>query len=340
MKSRYRIPYTLDAHFGDIKTQIKYDGKGSDHYFSARGIITAFASVMFYGFTFWGQKSPVKPILEHGNIVGTILFTVGYFGIMYFSLREITIPQQYGFNTLEPFLRYVVNIKYRTVKTYSFSPYSNGVRFTGIEGTTDQGFIKFKDNTYAVLYRIVGSASYNAFDIDREQTIDGFQNLLRILPTDVTYAFITNTGGQKADIQLNHLFNQMDTETDTNMIDFIAEEIRELGGYVEKDFVALHQYMIIRGDNLSALTDAVNITKTFIEQDGLALSYIERPTQADEIKIFKQIYGGLQYSVNKRWEAFKKKDGKKSEAQTAGSLENNAKKTSTVSTGTFKIGTR
>lgn len=340
MKSRYSIPYTLDAHFGDVKTQIKYDGKGSDHYFTARGIITAFGSTMLYAFTCWSNRSPIKPILEHGNLIGTAMFTLGYFGIMYFALREITIPQQYGFNTIEPFIRYIVNFNHREIKTNSFSPYGNGVRITGIKGTTDKGYLQFNDGSYGVLYKIVGSASYNAFDVDRARTIDGFQNFLRMLPMQTTYAFITNTGGQKADIQLNHLFDELDTETDSNMIDYIAEQIRELGGYVEKEFVSLHQYMIIRGDTLAALMDAINTTEIFIEQDRLALTYMTRPSQDDEVKILKQIYGGLEYHVNQRWAQFKKQDNdKKSEAQTAGSLEEKPKPSIPSSNG-FTIGSR
>ncbi len=56
---------------------------------------------------------------------------------------------------------------------------------------------------------------------------------LRTLPPSATYCFITNTGGQNVDNQLKHLFDEYDTETDQNILDDIAEEIRRLGGYVQ-----------------------------------------------------------------------------------------------------------
>lgn len=315
MKDRYHIPFTLDAHFGDVKTKLVTEtGQGIDHEFTVRGLLTTFAAGAI-----WIYLITHEPIFSDGSIPGVILFTLGYAGVCYFGLREISIPGLYGYNILGPLLRYMKHAKSPEIQTASFSPYWNGVDVTGMGEPDDQGFLRFKDGSYGIVYKIVGNASNNAFSIDRKHSIDAFNQFLRTLPSSTTYSFITNVGGQNVDRQLAHLFDCYDNEHDANMISYIAEEIQELGNYVQNNFMALHQYMIIRGDTKTAMKNANNQTRIFIEQNADVIAYMERPTPEDEEKFFKSIYSGLEKHVNDRLAEFNKKHQGKSGLETAGS---------------------
>lgn len=320
-KTKYKIPYTLDPKFGDVRTSLKMeDGKGIDKEFTVRGIlISILAGAIWIWLVFSSQWST---FFQEGSLIGNIIFSIGYFGLFYFGLREISIPGLYGYNVIGPLFRYLKMIKHRDVPTKSFSSYKNASIFTGMIEPDKQGRLRFvEDGTYGMLFRISGTASNNTFSVDREQAIDSFESFLRTLPHKTTYAFITNTGGQKVDRQLKHLFDQFDTETDQNMLDYIAEQIRELGGYVQKNFVALHQYVLIQGDDLDALENAVKLTRMFIEQGQLAITELAKPTPKDITNIISFFYSGLSNSVNERYKKFVAADhNQESELSTAGSL--------------------
>ena len=60
MKERYHIPYTLDAHFGDVKTKLITDtGQGIDKEFTVRGLLTTFAAGAFSGMS--GKITEINP---------------------------------------------------------------------------------------------------------------------------------------------------------------------------------------------------------------------------------------------------------------------------------------
>lgn len=325
IKPSYKIPYTLDPKFGDVKTKLKMDdGRGIDHAFTVRGLLVSMTAVMVYIYLVF--KSHFSDFFLEGGIFGNILFALGYFGVIYFGLRAISIPGLYGYNILAPLMRYLRRMKDHEVHTESFQLYHGASVFTGMIEPDDQGYLHFRDGSYGQLFKIIGTASNNAFGVDRKRTILSYDNFLRVLPKGATISFITNTGGQNVERQLKHLFDELDTETDQNMLNYIAEEIRELGGYVQNNFVALHQFMLIRSDDKVALKNAVNSIQQFVEQDPSTITVMQHPTPQETVKFFKPLYSGLTHYVNKRLEEFEKKDNyKKSELETAGSLTNVSK---------------
>ena len=140
------------------------------------------------------------------------------------------------------------------------------------------------------------------------------------MPKETTLTFITNTGGQKVERQLKHLFELYNKETNVAIIQYISEEIRELARYVQDNFFALHQYMIIRGDSRNALKTAEKQIKSFVQQDGSVISMMERPKPEEERKLFHTIFSGLEYENNAQLDEFMKQDHyRKSEVEMAGS---------------------
>lgn len=316
MRDRYKVPYTLDAHFGDVKTKLQTEtGQGLDHEFTVRGLLT-----MLSAGAIWMYIVTRSTVFTDGSILGLILFTLGYMGVCFFGLREISIPGLYGYNIFLPFFRYLKTLQHPRINTASYESYWNGLNITGMGEPTDQGYLRFKDGSYGIVYKIVGDASNSAFDIDKRNSIDAFQQFLRSLPKSVTYTFATNVGGQNVDRQLAHLFDCYDHEQDPNMIDYIVQEIQELGNYVRNNFMALHQFMILKGDDKTAMSNADRLTRIFIEQNAAVIAYMERPTADEEKAFFRSIYSGISRKENERLEEFNKKHkGQKSNLETAGS---------------------
>lgn len=115
----------------------------------------------------------------------------------------------------------------------------NGAKITGMLEPTDDGYLRFTDGSYGITYRIVGTASVNAFSVDRENSINSFKTFLQNMPKETTLTFITNTGGQKVERQLKHLFELYNKETNVAIIQYISEEIRELARYVQDNFFCI-----------------------------------------------------------------------------------------------------
>lgn len=325
MNRVYKIPYNLNANFLNTKQKLKDEktGIGIDKKFSARVLLTFVVAMMFWGWLCF--NSGASKILEptNGSWIGWAIFSFGYVCFAYFSLREISVPGLYGYNVFAPLFHYLSIARNPEIPTKKFNPYANGVKITGMVEPTDTGYLRFaKDGSYGVTYRIVGTASENTFSTDREQTVNQFANLLRTLPADTTYAFVTNTGGQKVSIQLKHLLNLYDHESDALMMSYIAEDIRELSSYVQDNFFALHQYLILHSSNLHSLREAEKQLGIFMEQtNGSVITMIERPKPKDERAFYRTLYCGLDTVIDdERLKKFKEQDkGRKSEAELAGS---------------------
>ncbi len=324
MPRRYSIPYNINANFFNTKTPLKDEktGIGIDKKFSVRVILTFICAMAAYMWLVF--QSPLSKILSplSGSWLGFGLFTAGYIGMAYFSLREISIPEQYGYNVYQPLMHWLHVRRHPIISTKRFEPYSNGMKLTGmLEPTETGGYLRFQDGSYGITYKITGTASENAFGYDRKHSINTFNRFLRTMPMDTTITFLTNTGGQKVDRQLNHLMDLYQHETNIAMMQYIVQQIQELGGYVQHNFFALHQYMLIRGRDKMVLRDSDKQIQNFVRSsDGSAISMMERLTPEAERNLYKTIYCGLSIRTNRRWEEFEKEhNNEKSDAEKAGS---------------------
>lgn len=323
LKKSYKIPYTLDKHFGDSPVQIitKNGTRLGPSDLTARPFFMVAISVMAYVWTIF--SSSWSTIFWEGSWPGRILVTLGYVGLIYFSLREISIPGQYGYNTVLPFIDYITNSKDKLIRTGNEQPYLPVSNFIGMREPDESGHLIFNDGSrMGQLFQITGSASNNTFEIDRETAVADFNDFLWQMPNDAIISFVTNTGGQNVNAQMTHLLDLFDRESDALIQSYITEEIKELYDYVQDRFITLHQYMLIIGDDPAAFKNAFNVVREFADRNGLVLSSITIPSKKHNYAFFKAIYGGVQDQVvlNNRLKKFKEEYPAKSGLRTAGSL--------------------
>lgn len=323
LKESYKIPYTLDKHFGDAPVQVitKNGTRLGPSDLTARPFFMVTISAMAYIWTIFSSKW--SAIFWEGGWPGRILVTIGYVGIIYFSLRQISIPGQYGYNTILPFIDYITSSKDKLIRTGNEQPYLPVSQFIGMREPDESGHLIFNDGSrMGQLFQITGTASRNTFQIDRETTVADFGDFLWQMPTDAIISFVTNTGGQNVNAQMTHLLDLFDRESDALIQSYITEEIKELYDYVQDNFVTLHQYMLIIGDDPAAFKNAFNVVREFANRNGLVLSSITIPSKKHNYEFFKSIYSGIQNEevLNNRLKKFKEEHQSKSEVETAGSL--------------------
>lgn len=323
MKSKYHIPYTLDSKFGDAPVQMTTrsgDSIGPEDLTIRPFLVTIF-SILIYIYLI--IASPFSQVFMEGSWLGRILFTLGYGGLIYFALREISVPGLYGYHVILPFINYISTRHHRDIRTGDEQLYLPVSQFVGMHEPDNYGRLHFnQDNKCGQLFKITGSASHNTFEVDRVQTINEFANFLKQLPNDATVSFATNTGGQNVNNQIYHLLELYDHTSDRLISAYIAEEVNELAYYVQDNFVTLHQYMLIIGDDPAALKNAVNRIQEFAQKSGFVISSMSKPSKKHNYSFFQSIYGGIQddIDVQERLAKFKKDHTEKSDLEVAGSL--------------------
>lgn len=321
MKEKYHIPYTLDKHFGDAEVNNGKKSIGPDDLTLRPFLITMFSGLAFIYFALTETKT--SQIFLEGSIWGDILITIGYAGIVYFSLREISVPGLYGYNVISPFMNYILGGRNRKIKSGLEQPYVPVSEFVGMREPDKNGQLHFNShNTCARLFKITGTASNNSFSIDRQNTIDEFEIFLNEIPKDATISFITNTGGQNVDRQLMHLIDLADQETDSQINQYIVEEANELAHYIQNNFVTLHQYMLIIGADEAALKNAIKDVIEITRRSNLVISSMAVPSKKANYAFFKSIYGGIQIEkdVVERVAKFEADNNKKTDLEKANEL--------------------
>lgn len=322
-KGKYKVPYTLDKHFGEapVQLQTKSGNRFGPADLTLRPFLVTLFAVMIYLYAVFA--SPLSPYFLEGSLPGIILVSVGYAGLIYFALREIAVPGLYGYNVIVPFIDYTTSKRNKLIRFGNEQPYIPVSNLIGMHEPDDQGHLYFNTgNQVGKLFQITGTASNNTFEIDRQAAIADFSDFLRQLPETITVSFVTNTGGQNVNAQLNHLLDLFDRTSDAQIQAYITEEIKELADYVQDNFVTLHQYMLIIGDDTAAFKNGYNIIREFIDRNGYVISSLTIPSKKHNYEFFQNIYGGIQNEkvLNYRLKAFQKEHGEKSDLSRAGSL--------------------
>lgn len=292
---KYKIPFTLEVSLFDSKTELKSkNGFGIDKEISIRSMI------VFGGATVLLWYIVNRPLfLQNGSKFGTILFTIGFYFLIYLMLRELPIPGLYGFNMIPAMFNYISKKRHKAdrISTAVFGEYDRVAMFTGmVEPDWENGLLNFINGDVGRMYHITGEASRNIFDDDRERTINQFANLLRNLENEVAHSIITTVSGQNTQAQIEYLFELKVTEVDRKLVEMIDKDIDTLKNHVEGRYKTLHQYMVIRAADTDLLESAQKIVQQFASTSNV-IDRFKPPTAEEQIEIFKVLYQGMNLST-------------------------------------------
>ena len=315
MKTQYKIPYSINVKLEDTEIPIPDFLGGKDHIFKMRTI-----AVMIGGLLGWVMLTK-NLSWTWGSWFGGTLWTLGYIGLIYFSLRELDVPGLLGFNALQNFIDLIITHTTIGDTVRTDKDYTSVAKFVGMAEPTDRGYIHFANGDYGILYEIIGTASNNTFAIDRQNAITDYENFLRTLPYKTTISFVTMAGSQNVSNQIKYLMNVYENEKDTYLKSLYAQQLAELIDTVAESFISLHPYMLIRSHELQDLVNADKSIRVFITQTGYAISSIKRPTAKEETEFFRSFYLGIsENDVDQVENRFKEQThSAKSELSTSGS---------------------
>lgn len=146
-----------------------------------------------------------------------------------------------------------------------------GIKKDGIDKKT--GLISFDDGTYGYMYRVVGSASVLLFESDKTAILDRVDSFYRKLGTEAELIFLTTKSSQVVYRQVAALKRTYDdlVDRDPDLLALANEQFSVLKDYVGGSFKAIHQYLIIKGDNKEVLQQTKAVLQAELEGSSLMI---------------------------------------------------------------------
>ncbi|MFE1170369.1 hypothetical protein [Nocardiopsis sp. NPDC058789] len=282
-KSVFKIPTSLNRSFLDHEIALAGGG------FQMRPVPTKvilfwLVSVMLL---FWVCTSTFVSSANGGLIFLVVVWwlaATAFFG-QYSNTKEMR------FSSLPALLEYVPRPSRRVVTRRGSDP-TPFASVTGIRKVDETGYIEWGDGTVGQAYLVVGSASVLVFEEDKKAILHRVDSFWRKVDTDVDYIWITTKEPQRVYRQLGNLelLNQALEIRDPELFELLDERYSILKDYVGGQFSSIHQYLVIKADNLEALRRAHTLVRAEVEGSSLMIKQASM-LGADELyEMLRTIY--------------------------------------------------
>ncbi len=287
-KKSYKIPESLDKTVGDMEISFQSaDGAGVKP-IKIRTVLMAIGSVMVLFLLI------SKTFIGNSGIGLIILFSILWLTMTVLLLfpDKTGIPQG---SLAASMLNYLPK-KMRRITTRKSSPALGFYQLVGIEKVNDKnGLITFVDGTYGYLYQVSGTASILLFPSDRDAILDAADDFWRRVPADCEYIFITTKEAQKVYSQMGAMKRRYDAleGEDPDLQALINNNYKILHDHVGSQYRSIHQYLLIKGDNLEALRRAHAILNYEVESSTLLFKQCKALHRTEDLaRCFATIYKG------------------------------------------------
>jgi hypothetical protein len=181
----------------------------------------------------------------------------------------------------------------RRVSTRKADDPSAFYAIAGIDGIDDSGFIAWGDGTVGQAYQVVGSASVLVFAQDKTSILDRVDAFYRKVDTSAEYLWLTTKEPQRVYRQLGNLEkrNLALNIDDPELFELMQEQHSILKDYVGGSFTSIHQYLVIKADNLEALRRAHAVVRAEAEESALMIKQLTQLDGDDTKEMFANFYG-------------------------------------------------
>jgi hypothetical protein len=284
-KSVYKIPSSLNRSF--LNHEIALSGGG----FQAKPVPV---KVML----FWAGS-----ILSLFWVVGStfvksadwwiIALVVIWWLLATAFLGQYSKTKEMKYMSVPALLAYVPTTARRVVTRKSTNP-SAFYSVVGIDNVDESGLIKYADGTYGQGYLVVGSASILLFEEDRKAILNRVDSFWRKVDTSCEFTFVTTKEPQRVYHQIANLERRnlaLDVR-DPELKELMDEQYDILKDYVGSQFKSIHQYLLLKGDNLEALRRAHTVLQSEVESSALMIKGCTMLNGADVTEMLTVIYKG------------------------------------------------
>jgi hypothetical protein len=263
-KSVYKIPTSLNRSFLDHEVALSVAG--------VQAKPLPIKVLMFWGgsllLLFWVASSTFVAQSSWWIIVLVVIWWL----IATAFLGQYSKTKEMKFMSVPALLAYVPPAARRVLTRTTTNP-SAFYSVVGIDSISETGLITYADGTYGQGYLVVGSASVLLFDEDRKSILNRVDSFWRKVDTGCEYTFVTTKEPQRVYHQIANLErrNLALKDRDPELKELMDEQYDILNDYVGKEFASIHQYLLLKGDNLEALRRAHSVLQAEVENSSLMI---------------------------------------------------------------------
>lgn len=199
--------------------------------------------------------------------------------------------REMAFQSVLPALNYVQKAN-RLITTRSNSDPSKFFSVAPYRSIDKSGLIEFADGTVGQAFLVVGTSSRLVFEQDKIDILDRVDKFWRKVGTDVEYSFITTKESQRVYRQLAALGRLAEKEqTGDPELRALMEERKDiLIDFVGKKFTSIHQYLVLKADNLESLQKSYSVLLDEIENSSLMIRQCTKLEYDDAIELLSGLY--------------------------------------------------
>lgn len=206
-------------------------------------------------------------------------------------LGQYSKTKEMKFMSVPALLAYLPAAARRVLTRKSSNP-SGFYQIVGINSIEDTGLIKYADGTFGQAYLVVGSASILLFDDDRKNILDRVDGFWRKVEPTCEYIFMTTKEPQRVYRQIANLErrNLALTTADPDLKELLDEQYDILTSHVGSSFKSIHQYLIIKADNMESLRRAHTVLQAEGESSSLMIKNWSMLNAAEVTEMLSVVY--------------------------------------------------
>jgi len=284
-KSIYKIPSSIARSFLDH--EIALNGGGWQLKPLPLKVILFWVGSIFA--LFWLLSSTYLKHADFWLLVLVViwwLMATAFFG-KYSQTKELNLK------SVPALMNYVQPASRRVVTRKSADP-SAFYSIAGIDSVDEQGYITWGDGSVGQGYLVVGSASVLVFAQDKVAILDRVDAFYRKVDTTAEFIWLTTKEPQRVYRQLGNLEmrNRRLAVRDPELFELMEEQHAILTGYVGGSFNSIHQYLVIKADNLEALRRAHTVVQAESAESSLMIKQLTQLDGPDTSEMFHAAYAG------------------------------------------------
>jgi len=284
-KSMYRIPASLSRSFLDH--EIVMAGGGFQMKPLPLKVILFWVVSIFT--MFWLLSSTFLKNADWWLLVLAVIWWLGATAFLgsYSKTKELKV------SSVPALVSYVPTAARRVVTRRSADP-SAFYSIVGVDSVDQSGFITWGDGSVGQAYLVVGSASVLVFAQDKVSILDRVDAFYRKVDTSAEFIWLTTKEPQRVYRQLGNLEkrNLALEVRDPELFELMEEQHAILKDYVGGSFNSIHQYLVIKADNLEALRRAHTVVRAEVEESSLMIKQLTMLEAPDSLDMFATIYTG------------------------------------------------
>lgn len=206
-------------------------------------------------------------------------------------LGQYSKTKEMKFMSVPALLAYLPATARRVLTRKSSNP-SGFYQIVGINSIEDTGLIRYADGTFGQAYLVVGSASILLFDDDRKNILDRVDGFWRKVEPTCEYIFMTTKEPQRVYRQIANLErrNLALTTADPDLKELMDEQYDILTSHVGSSFKSIHQYLIIKADNMESLRRAHTVLQAEAESSSLMIKNWSMLNAAEVTEMLSVVY--------------------------------------------------